>query len=103
MISADWRVSSMNAISSIPLQLILILVAIVVLTARPTFDRKRIRKNIEAHGGKVVEIVGRSSWGTRNSRIYEVSYTTAGGERMEATCETSMSGVYWIGQRPPGL
>jgi hypothetical protein len=52
------------------------------------FDRERISENIETHGGKVIEIL--RSWGS-----YDVSYVTARGARLRATCNTSMwNGVY---------
>jgi hypothetical protein len=69
----------------------------------PKYDHERIRENVEAHGGRVIEILRVWSISSRD-RAYEVSYMTAQGERIKATCRTSMwNGVYWINDRPPGV
>lgn len=82
----------------------LIVVVIFGLVVNPRLDRNRIRENIEEHGGKVIEIDRGWGWGTRNDRAYEVSYVTARGKRVNATCRTSIwRGVYWVNDRPPGL
>ena len=78
-------------------------VAFVTLYVTSGFDRDRIRVNIEEHGGKVIEIGKVWDW-RGNDRTYEVTYMTASGKRVYATCRTSMGrGVYWVDQRPPGL
>ncbi len=85
---------------------IALLAAVVIFTfvLAPKFDHERIRENVEAHGGRVVEILKVWDWGRGSDRTYEVSYMTASGERVNATCRTSMGrGVYWVNQRPPGL
>jgi hypothetical protein len=82
----------------------LIVVVIFGLVVNPRLDRNRIRENIEEHGGKVIEIDRVWGWGTRNDRAYEVSYVTARGKRVNATCRTNIwRGVYWVNDRPPGL
>src|SRR5579884_1120348 len=69
----------------------------------PKYDHKHIRENVEAHGGRVIEILRAWGSGSRYERAYEVSYMTAQGERIKATCRTSIwDGVYWINDRPPG-
>jgi hypothetical protein len=82
----------------------LILVTVLSFVLRFKLDRDRIRENIESHGGKVIEIV--RTWGFREryNRAYEVFYITASGQRVKASCKTSMwSGVYWVNDHPPGL
>jgi hypothetical protein len=82
----------------------LALVIIFAFVLTPKFDRDRIRENIEGHGGKVIEILKIWQWGNRYDRAYDVSYTTARGKHINATCRTSMwRGVYWVNDRPPGL
>jgi hypothetical protein len=75
-----------------------------VLFVIPKLDRQRIREHIENHGGKVIEILrGWGAWGSRSARTYEVTYMTSKGERVTATCVTSMMrGVQWLSDRPPG-
>jgi hypothetical protein len=83
---------------------LLVLVSIFVFVLTPKLDRDRIRENIEAHGGRVIEILRAWGSGTRYDRAYEVSYMTACGDRVRATCRTSMwNGVDWVNNRPPGL
>jgi len=80
--------------------------AVVILTfvLTPRFDGDRIRENVEEHGGKVIEISRTWEWINHYDRKYDVSYLTARGKRVTATCRTSMwRGVYWIHDRPPGL
>jgi hypothetical protein len=83
------------------------LVAAIIILAfiwSPKLDRQRIRGNIEEHGGKVIEIVKVWEWSGGNDRAYDVTYMTASGKRVNATCRTRMwRGVYWINERPPGL
>lgn len=69
-------------------------------------DRQRIRDHVEDSGGKVLGIswnlFGRGWFGSRNERIYEVSYRAKNGRTVEATCKTSMlSGVYWTSDSAP--
>src|SRR5437899_283898 len=68
----------------------LVLVIIFAFVITPKLDRDRIRENIEAHGGRVIEILRVWGSGTRYDRAYEVSYMTARGNRVRATCRTSM-------------
>jgi hypothetical protein len=70
-------------------------------------DRQRIAEHIEKSGGEVSDITwnpfGKGWFGTKNERIYEVTYRTRSGRKVEATCKTSMfSGVYWTSEAPPG-
>jgi len=94
----------MNDLSSV---LYLIFLAGVVLFAfvlTPKLDRDRIRENVESHGGKVIEISRVWEWARHYDRCYEVSYLTARGKSINATCRTNMwRGVYWVNDRPPGL
>ena len=83
----------------------LVLAFVISLTvAMPKYDRQRIRENVEAHGGKVIDID--SVWlraAGRYGRTYDVTYTSRHGRRITATCMTSMMrGVQWISDRPPG-
>jgi hypothetical protein len=94
--------------SDMPTIVLLAMVGCVVISSwvvAPGFDRKRIRENIEAHGGKAVEIL--RVWGVfggHYGRVYEVDYITARGVRLKATCTTSMwVGVNWISDHPPGV
>ena len=83
----------------------LIIAFVIFLTVgMPRYDRDRIREQVEAHGGKVIEILSR--WfgsGSRYGRTYDVTYETRHGKRVTATCVTSMMrGVQWLSDRPPG-
>ncbi len=90
--------------SSVLYIVFLIAIVIFAFVITPKFDRDRIRENIEDHGGKAIEILRVWTWASRNERTYDVSYTTARGKRVNATCRTSMwRGVYWVNDRPPGL
>jgi hypothetical protein len=77
---------------------------VLVMFVWPRMDRQRIRENVEAHGGKVIDID--SVWlraAGRYGRTYDVTYTSRQGRRITATCMTSMMrGVQWISDRPPG-
>ena len=68
------------------------------------FNRKSIARNIEANGGKVIEILKLWGEGSRSEQVYEVSYMTGHGERRKATCKVSAMSddVSWISRRPPG-
>lgn len=75
---------------------------IVLRVVPPRLDRDRIRESVEKQDGKVIEIV--PLWGSRSrsNRVYEVSYVTAGGERVKAKCRTSLwNGVTWTSDRSP--
>lgn len=85
---------------------VVFLVAIVLFAfvVTPKLDHDRIRGNIEGHGGKGVEISRVWEWTRHYDRCYDVSYLTARGRRVNATCRTNMwRGVYWINTRPPGF
>jgi hypothetical protein len=70
----------------------------------PRLDRNRIREHIETHGGKVIEISREwFAWGSGSARTYDVTYLTSKGERIAASCVTTMlRGVQWLSDRPPG-
>ena len=77
---------------------------VLVMFVWPRMDRQRIRENVEAHGGKVIDIDNVWFRATgRYGRTYEVTYITRQGERITAKCITGMmSGVKWVISRPPG-
>jgi len=90
-----------------PVILVILAASLIIFTlfVAPKYDRRRIREHIEANGGKVIEIL--RDWfggdGGRYRRTYDVTYKTRHGERITATCVTSMtSGVRWVSDRPPG-
>ena len=67
-------------------------------------DHERVRRYVEARGGKVIE----SSWSPfgpgwyseTNDRIYGVRYTDREGNEREAFCKTSLwGGVYFTEDR----
>lgn len=72
-------------------------------------DRKRIREEVEAKGGKILSIrwnpLGRGWLFEKNERHYSVTYTDRSGAMISAACKTSLfTGVYWtdaaIGEEP---
>ncbi len=67
-------------------------------------NRQSITQNIEANGGKVIEILRLWGEGSRSEQAYEVSYLTVHGERRKETCKTGTMGgdVSWVSRRPPG-
>jgi hypothetical protein len=67
-------------------------------------NRQSITENIEASGGKVIEILKLWGEGSRSEQAYEVSYITAQGERHKETCKVGnmSSDVSWVSRRPPG-
>jgi len=85
---------------------IVVLIVGRVYTGR--LDRERIRKQVEGHGGKILNISWNPfAWGfpaTRSARFYDVNYRTHRGQIVSATCTTNLStGVCWLGAAPPGL
>ena len=64
-------------------------------------DRKRITRQIEDNGGKVMEITKVWNFRSQYQRTYEVSYITAKGKGLTTTCRTNMNGVDWISDLPP--
>jgi hypothetical protein len=94
----------MDATFLIPLVIALVffLIALVVVLclAAGSMDRGRIRKYIEARGGKVIQVkwspFGPGWFGEKNERIYAVRYMDRSGDEHEAFCKTSMlTGVYF--------
>jgi len=83
---------------------LVIALVIFLMVAMPRYDRQRIREQVEAHGGKVIEISSR--WfgvGSRYGRTYDVRYETRHGRHVHAACVTSMmSGIQWLSDNPPG-
>lgn len=70
-------------------------------------DEKRITKEVELNGGKIISIEtapSASIWSNRYDRPYTVCYSTRAGEQFRAVCMTSsQNGVYWVRDVPPGL
>lgn len=108
MILALWFRAT--GFSSNDLELVTILVLAIVgvffiASMNGKFDRERIRENIEASGGKVIDIERRrlGGVGAKYMRTFDVTYTTRHGKRVEASCITSMTrGVAWVSNHPPG-
>lgn len=97
----EKRVIRMNDLTSVAFLIVAALFGFIIV---PKFDRDRITDNIEKNGGKVIEIVRVWEWTRHYDRCYDVSYQTARGKRVDATCRTNMwRGVYWVHDRPPGL
>jgi hypothetical protein len=95
----------MSDIGSVILLILALAVPVLLPWVGGRFDRKRIREHVEAHGGKVIDIL--RHWfggvGSRYLSAYDVTYMTRHGKRVTATCVTSMtSGVQWVSDRPPG-
>jgi hypothetical protein len=87
-------------------ELIIIAVALGTLALSYKGDRTRIRKNVEARGGKVIAIRAHSLWarGMFYERPYDVSYMTSDGRSITAFCYTNWSsGVRWVTDHPPGI
>lgn len=77
---------------------------VVGLIVPPKLDRDRIRESVEKQDGKVIEILPLWGPGRWSARVYEVTYMTAGGERVKANCKTSLgNGVTWTGDRLPSF
>jgi hypothetical protein len=94
----------MNDLSSVFFLALMAAIVIFAFVLTPKLDRERIRENIEAHGGKIVEISKVWEWTRHYDRCYEVSYLTPRGKSVNATCRTNMwRGVCWVNDRPPGL
>jgi hypothetical protein len=90
-----------NSLTS-PFYVPALIVALVVIPfLKDRADRERITRQIEANGGTVMEITKVWTFGNRYERTYEVSYTTASGKGVTATCRTNMNGVHWISDLPP--
>lgn len=85
----------------VPALALVVVVLIINLNVMPRFDRDRVRKHIEEHGGKVVEII--QAPGTGYGRGYKVTYMTPGGKQVKAICRTDLNGVYWVSEHPPDL
>jgi len=80
--------------------LIFIPIVIALRLIAGALDRDRIKEHIENAGGQVLDITwspfGTGWFGSKNERIYDVTYRTRQGQTVKATCKTSMfSGVYW--------
>ena len=63
-------------------------------------DKDRIRREVEAKGGKIVSIAwnpfGRGWIFEKNERHYSVTYTDPSGATKSAACKTGLfTGVYW--------
>ena len=74
--------------------------AVLIRLIAGSLDRERIRKYVEDRGGTILEIrwdpFGPGWFGSRNERIYAVSYRDCDGNTHDAHCKTSLwSGVYF--------
>ncbi len=63
-------------------------------------DKRRIRREIESRGGRVLSITwnpfARGWFFEKNERHYDVTFFDRSGERISTTCKTSFfTGVYW--------
>jgi hypothetical protein len=68
-------------------------------------DRRSIQANVEARGGKVVEVLKHwgSGLGGRYQRAYDVTYTTSRGVQTSSLCLVGFRGrVFWVTDRLPG-
>jgi len=80
-----------------------LITVVVFLFLWDQFNRKRIRRNIEARGGRVIEILRNWGSGSRSETVYDISYLTAAGERVSARCKAAMlGGVEWTKGKPSG-
>ena len=73
---------------------------ICVRLASGSMDRDRIRAYIESQAGRLLDCnwspFGRGWFGSKEERIYEITYLDREGNRHRATCKTSLlSGVYF--------
>ena len=88
----------------IVLGILVVVIGLRVLADR--VDRERIRKDVVARGGEVLDIswspFGRGWFGEKSDRIYRVTWTDASRGRHESFCKTSLfTGVYWTEDAPP--
>src|SRR5689334_21590793 len=84
-----------------------IFLAIVSRLVAGGWDRDRIRSDIEARGGQLLETTwapfGPGWFGEKSDRIYQVRYLDAGGAEHVAHCKSSMTtGVYFTEDRTLG-
>jgi hypothetical protein len=83
---------------------LLLIVAVRVFADR--WDRDRIRKDVDARGGRVLDITwkpfGRGWFGEKSDRVYLVEWEDAARESHRSWCKTSMfSGVFWTEEGAP--
>ena len=74
-------------------------IAVFFRLAAGSMDGNRVDDYVRSRGGKLINKqwspFGRGWFGEKDSRIYEIEYIDADGNRHQATCKTSMlSGVY---------
>src|SRR5262249_5126665 len=79
---------------------VLLVSAVVIRLAGGGMDHDRIRRYVEARGGKVIEAnwapFGPGWFGEKSDRIYAVRYLDQDGNEHQAHCKTSMwTGVYF--------
>ena len=82
-------------------------IAIVIRLIAGSMDGDRVDDYVRTRGGKLISKhwspFGRGWFGEKDSRIYEIEYIDADGNRHQATCKTSMlSGVYMTEDRIVG-
>ena len=82
-------------------------IAVLFRLAAGSMDGNRVDDYVRSRGGKLISKhwspFGRGWFGEKDSRIYEIEYIDADGNRHQATCKTSMlSGVYLTEDRIVG-
>ena len=82
-------------------------IAVLFRLAAGSMDGNRVDDYVRSRGGKLISKhwspFGRGWFGEKDSRIYEIEYIDADGNRHQATCKTSMlSGVYMTEDRIVG-
>lgn len=79
---------------------VVLLLVVGLRVAADRWDRQRIRKDVDARGGRVLDITwkpfGRGWFGEKNDRVYLVDWEDAARAAHRSWCKTSMfSGVFW--------
>lgn len=79
---------------------VVLLLVVGLRVAADRWDRQRIRRDVEARGGCVLDITwkpfGRGWFGEKNDRVYLVEWEDAARAAHRSWCKTSMfSGVFW--------
>lgn len=82
------------------LVVVFLALAVAVRFVADRMDRERIRKDVDARGGQVLDITwkpfGRGWFGEKSDRVYLVEWADAAGASRRSWCKTSLfSGVFW--------
>lgn len=77
-----------------------LLLVVVLRVLADRWDRERIRRDVDARGGRVLDITwkpfGRGWFGEKSDRVYLVDWEDAARAAHRSWCKTSMfSGVFW--------